>query len=470
VNIKRYVAATMPEAMEQIKRELGRDALILSQRPLRKKGLAGLFGKPMIEVVAAYENPAEPVAPATMPKLRAAPPGLRGSRASEPPGRSTELSVKADRALEALDKLSSDVFAPSADKPPPAQPPLVPPQAASQAYSKAAQNFRQPAPHDTPPEDDGFVKLKAPEARPSERVINKQSEMKDERLSALENKIDELSSSLNSLAGTIRSTHDARSYTPDIDALLLSLLENETHEEFAHKLAREVSDIVKKQQAEPNEVMEQLLRQTIGQAEPIKVKKFKRTVVLLIGPTGVGKTTTLAKLAAIYSINHHAKVGAITTDTYRIAAVEQLKTYAQILEIPLTIVYSPDEMGDALREHDDKDIVFIDTAGKSPSDHTHEEEVKDLIRHSDCDEVHLVLSATTSFTGLLNILNSYSFINDFKLIITKLDETPTWGTLLNARILSDRPISYTAIGQNVPDDIEVADVRKIVARLMTRDP
>ncbi|MCL2002672.1 MAG: flagellar biosynthesis protein FlhF [Oscillospiraceae bacterium] len=467
MNIKRYVAATMPEAMEQIKRELGRDALILSQRPLRKKGLGGLFSKPMIEVVAAYENPAEP-APPPPPKLRAAPPGSRGSapKAPETPPRGAELSVTADRALEALDRLS--VATPSAERPAVTRPPLTPPQTASLAYTKAAQSFRQ-----TPPpakEDDGFLPLEAPEARPSERVINRQPEVRDERLSALENKIDSLSSSLNALAGTIRQTRDSRSYSPDIDALLLSLLENETHEEFAHKLAREVSDIVKKQQADSNEVMEQLLRQTIGQAEPIKLKRFKRTVVLLIGPTGVGKTTTLAKLAAIYSINHHAKVGAVTTDTYRIAAVEQLKTYAQILEIPLSIVYSPEEMSDALREHEDKDIVFIDTAGKSPSDRSHEDEVKDLIRHSDCDEVHLVLSATTSFTGLLNILNAYSFLNDFKIIVTKLDETPTWGTLLNARLLSDRPISYTAIGQNVPDDIEVADVRKIVARLMTRDP
>jgi flagellar biosynthesis protein FlhF len=427
----------------------------------------------MIEVVAAYEHPVEPT-PSRTPKLRAPAPGTRGApfRAPEPPARGAELSVKADRALEALDKLSSGVYSTPADRSapePPAYPPLTPPQTASQAYARNAQPFSRPP--EPPKEDDGFKRLDAAaEARPIERIIHKQPPAGDERISALENKIDALTSSLSALAGTIRHGHDSRSYGPDIDALMLSLLENETHEEFAHKLAREVSEIVKKQQAEPNEVMEQILRQTLGQAEPIKLKRFKRTVVLLIGPTGVGKTTTLAKLAAIYSINHQAKVGAITTDTYRIAAVEQLKTYAQILEIPLTIVYSAEEMGDALREHEDKDIVFIDTAGKSPSDRSHEDEVKDLIRHSDCDEVHLVLSATTSFTGLLNILNAYSFLNDFKLIITKLDETPTWGTLLNARLLSDRPISYTAIGQNVPDDIEVADVRKIVARLMTRDP
>jgi flagellar biosynthesis protein FlhF len=454
--------------MAQIKQELGGDALILSQRAIRKKGFAGRFKKPQFEVVAAYETPLE-VPSNPLPKLRINPQGVPVPPVRPPQTdmlQGANVSLRADRALEALDKLSSDAFATSA-------PSLISPRTAASAYNKAAQPFRSefPPPPELGGDDEDFGQMELPDTTPIERIFQRPpEEQRDGQISALENKIDELSSSLNALAGTIRHSHDARSYSPDVEALLLSLLENETHEEFAHKLAREVSDIVKKQQASPHEVMEQLLRQYIGQAEPIKLKRFKRTVVLLIGPTGVGKTTTLAKLAAIYSINHHAKVGVITTDTYRIAAVEQLKTYAQILEIPLTIVYSPEEMGDALREHEDKDIVFIDTAGKSPSDHTHEDEVKDLIRNSDCDEVHLVLSATTSFTGLLNILNAYAFLSDFRLIITKLDETPTWGTLLNARFLTDRPISYTAIGQNVPDDIEVADVRKIVARLMTRDP
>jgi flagellar biosynthesis protein FlhF len=428
--------------MEQIKTELGRDALILSQRTLRKKRL---FSKPLVEVVAAYETAPEP-APAAknpLPQLRTIRHGAyqpMPPAKKQPPSRDAELSVSADRALEVLEKLSSGAFLEPEAKPP-----------------KAVRI----------PDDDGFRPIFTPAN--TEKTVNRQ-DVPPPTLTALENKLDALSSSVSTLAGSLRQSHDPRTYSPEVEALLMSLLENETHEEFAHKLAREVSDIVKKQQADPNEVMEQLLRQYIGQAEPIRLKRFKRTVVLLVGSTGVGKTTTLAKLSAIYSINHHAKVGVITTDTYRIAAVEQLKVYTQILEVPLSVVYAPEEIEDALKEHEDKDIVFVDTAGKSPTDRTHEEEIKNLIRYSDCDEVHLVLSATTSFTGLLNILNAYSFLNDYKLIVTKLDETPTWGALLNARFLSDRPISYTAIGQNVPDDIEVADVRKIVARLMTRDP
>jgi flagellar biosynthesis protein FlhF len=149
--------------------------------------------------------------------------------------------------------------------------------------------------------------------------------------------------------------------------------------------------------------------------------------------------------------------------------VEQLKTYAEILQTPLAVAYSADDIPDCLREHDDKDIVFIDTAGRSPSGTDLETEVTELIRKSEADEVHLTLSATTGFTGMLHIVNTFHFLREYKILFTKLDETPTWGSLLNARFLTDRPISYTALGQGVPDDIEVMNSGKIINRLMGRD-
>lgn len=462
MNIKRYTAATMAEAMAEIRRELGPDAFILSQRNIRAKGLKGFFTKPMVEVMAAYEVP-EPERPAAVRQSNPLPslvsqPASRPSRVTAynaqarpidprvtaaPEPRNSELGYSADRALEMLEKLSSI---------PEKAPPLV----------------QQPTLFSKNNESEGFKPAAFSEVTPRDRVIGKAVET-EAKIATLENKIDTLSESINTLVGKMHLTGETRSYGPDIDQMTMCLLENETHQEFVTKLTREVNDIVAKKKEQPREVMEQLLRQYIGLSDPIKLKRYKRTVVMLVGPTGVGKTTSLAKLAAIYAINHHAKVGVVTTDTYRIAAVDQLKTYTQILEIPMSIVYSPEEIGDALREHEDKDVVFIDTAGKSPSDRTHEEELKELIRASDCDEIHLVVSATTSFSGLLNILGAYTFLTDFKLIITKLDETPGWGTILNARFLSDRPLSYIADGQTVPDDIEVADAKKIVDRLLKKD-
>ena len=456
MNVKKYTAGTLAEAMEQIKAELGPDAFILQQRSVRRKGLPGLFHKPQIEVTAAYETK-NPQANRLPPLVSRAPQEdfasqLRAARENLPDYRP---SVSAQPPVS---QSASRAGTPGTYAPPPGRRPVILPQ--------EAQDEKFP----DPPEETAFVPLSAPPVLTEERVVGRvvSPGASNVKIAALENKIDALSSSIDSLMGRMARSHDARGFSPEVDSQLVSLYENETHEEFISKIGREISDIVTKQKADTAEVTEQILRQYIGQPEPIKLKRFKRTVVMLVGPTGVGKTTTLAKLAAIYSINHHAKVGVITTDTYRIAAVEQLKTYTQILEIPLSIVYTPEEIVDALKEHEGCDVVFIDTAGKSPSDKTHEEEITALIRHSDCDEVHLVLSATTSFAGMLGILSAYSFLADYRVIFTKLDETPTWGGLLNARFMSDRPLSYVTTGQAVPDDIEVADTRKIVEKLMTR--
>ncbi len=434
MNVKRYLAENVADAMEQIRNELGRDAFILNTRKIRRKGLLGFIRKPLVEVVAAYENPSSGIparltAQANQSSMRqAAPVGAW----VPPPNPDQDVLRFKDTALSTSATITPS-FAPQTPLP------------TNDGFQPLFQQIRTSEPNAPRPED-------------AEKIQN------------LENKLDSLSTTLGNLVSKMQIKGDYRaSYPAEVEALLLALIENEVHEEFAHKVAREVSEIVSKQQEDCGEVMEQILKQYLGEVAPIKLKRFKRQVVLFVGPTGVGKTTTLAKLAAIYAINHHAKVGIITTDTYRIAAVEQLKTYAEILDVPISVAYSPSEVTDELKAHEDKDIVFIDTAGKSPNDRTHEAEITQLIKASQADEVHLVLSATTSFAGCLNIINTYSFLRDFKLLFTKMDETSTWGTILNLKFLSDKPMSYMASGQNVPDDIEVANSRKIIQRLMGRE-
>ncbi len=424
MNVKRYIANDMPEALSKIRDELGRDAFILNQRTIRHKGLRGFFRKPMVEVVAAYEPP----------ESAAEPPAKKKKPNPLPP--LTPQLKKTDRPLPESD-MSEAV--------PPA--PLKFP-----AYQGAGPEFKP---------------VVLPGASPRGAVAIKPPVQDDSKIASLETKIEALAATVQNLTGAINSSREAvrGGYPAEVDSLLGSLLENEVHEEFAHKIAREVTEIVTKQKANPVEVMEQILRQTLGEPAPLRLKRFKRTVVMLVGSTGVGKTTTLAKLAAIYHINHHAKVGIITTDTYRIAAVDQLRTYAEILEVPLSVVYGPDELPEALREHEDKDVVFIDTAGKSPKDRTLEEEITSMIKLSDCDEVHLVLSATTGFAGLLNIITTYGFLKDYKILFTKMDENPAWGVVLNTKFLTDKPISFIGSGQTVPDDIEVMNPRDIIQRL-----
>ena len=182
---------------------------------------------------------------------------------------------------------------------------------------------------------------------------------------------------------------------------------------------------------------------------------------MFIGPTGVGKTTSIAKLASRECLNNHRSVGLITVDTYRIGAIEQLKIYANILDIPIKVVFSATEIGDAIREFDDKDLIFIDSTGRSQKNIGQLIELEEYIK--DFKDVHkyLVLSMTTKNTDFVKIIRSYKKIGFNSLLLTKFDETYSFGNILNTTYVTDRPISYISTGQNVPDDIEAASKDKI---------
>lgn len=190
--------------------------------------------------------------------------------------------------------------------------------------------------------------------------------------------------------------------------------------------------------------------------------------VALIGPTGVGKTTTIAKLAAHFAIKENCKVALITADTYRIAAVEQLKTYADILEIPIEIVYTSADLMAALTLHQDKDLVLIDTAGRSPGNDEHLAELQSLLAINPYIETHLVLSATTKTKDALQIIKKFAICAPQKLLFTKVDEASNVGTILNIIYHFPTILSYITTGQNVPDDIEMVNAEKL-ADLMLRD-
>jgi flagellar biosynthesis protein FlhF len=217
---------------------------------------------------------------------------------------------------------------------------------------------------------------------------------------------------------------------------------------------------------DPADAFEQVVRLRLGEPDGIKLQRFKRTVAVFIGPTGAGKTTTIAKLAAKYAIHEKAKVGLVTADAYRIAAHEQIKTYSDILEVPLKTIYKPDEIITALQELDDTDIVLVDTPGKSPNDKTHQAEIASIIAKSGATEVFLVISAATGYKSCVMVADQYRFVKDFKVLLTKMDETMTSGMALNARALTGKPLSYVTTGQSVPDDIELFDSNAATRQLV----
>jgi len=194
---------------------------------------------------------------------------------------------------------------------------------------------------------------------------------------------------------------------------------------------------------------------------PIKLKEGGTQVVAFVGPTGVGKTTTIAKLAAIFALFEEKKVALVTADTYRIAAVEQLKTYAKIIGIPIEVVFTPQEVRRAIEKHLDAEIILMDTAGRSHYDSMKMSELKSYIEASSPDEVHLVLSLNTKYKDLEEIVKRFSCVPINKMVLTKLDETSTFGNILNLVRDFSIPVSYVTNGQDVPKDIEVADPYKL---------
>ncbi len=209
----------------------------------------------------------------------------------------------------------------------------------------------------------------------------------------------------------------------------------------------------------------------IGQPREISFEK-KPAIVFLIGPTGVGKTTTLAKLASRYKISEHKKVAFLTADTFRIAATEQLSVYANILEVDSVVLLSPEDLKKEIGEHKDCDLIMVDTLGFSHKNETQKASLKqllDAVPEKYDKQVYLVLSATTKYKDLKMIVDAYRSFTDFNLIFTKLDETSCYGNIFNIRMYSDAPLSYVTDGQNVPEDIAVLDAQKLVKNLLGGD-
>ena len=178
--------------------------------------------------------------------------------------------------------------------------------------------------------------------------------------------------------------------------------------------------------------------------------------VMFVGPTGVGKTTSIAKIAAIHSLWEGRRVVLVTADTYRIAAVEQLRTYAKILGIPLEVAFDPRELEGILAKHRSADLVLLDTAGRSHKDAKRMDELRGLYESFAPDAVHLVLASNLKYRDMLDVIDRMGVVPLRSLLFTKMDETSTFGPLLNVVEDFDLPLSFFTVGQNVPNDIEVA--------------
>ena len=253
--------------------------------------------------------------------------------------------------------------------------------------------------------------------------------------------------------------------------LYRTLLENEVNEKYVNQILDEAEKVMHSGSSVDvilsNVYQKMILK--LGQPDTICVTGKKPRIIFFVGPTGVGKTTTIAKIASKYKLEMGMKIAFLTADTYRIAATEQLRVYANILDAPMSIIYSSEEMNAAIERVSEYDLIFVDTAGFS---HKNDEQCNDMkkmlagLDEAYEREVYLVVSATTKYKDLLEIADRYKEIADYKLIFTKLDETEAYGNIYNIKMYSGAPLSYMTNGQNVPDDIEEFNTQKIVKQLL----
>lgn len=314
-----------------------------------------------------------------------------------------------------------------------------------------------------------------PAPQPVEETVRKDS-------SAIEEKLDSLQSLLEQQLQKPDENKEDKSVKEgdkeeetEIDKFMKllhnTMLENEVDETYAGDIIHEIEQINKPNMpfdyALANIYQKMILK--FGMPSCITPAQSGIKMVFFIGPTGVGKTTTIAKIASIFRVDQKKKVALLTADTYRIAAAEQLRTYANILEVPFRIIYTVEEIDRAIEDFKDYDYILIDTAGHSHQNQTQKESMSTLIHSVDDKiekEVYLVLSATTKYRDLISIADSYKEMTDYKLIFTKLDETTTLGNLLNLRLYTGAELSYVTYGQNVPDDIEEFNSQSTVKQLL----
>lgn len=383
MRVKKYTASSMPEAMKQVRAELGSDAVILNSRVIQSSGFMGFFRKNSIEVIAAVDPEAV-------------------------------MAIKQD-AQEKVQK----------------------------------ENYKKPAP---------FTERKQiPVENPSRNTVNDHLLKEITHLKDMIETKDASSILPAAIPEAIRSQivklQDQEVQSSILDSLTAALLEKwymgggnasslEIEKWIAEEIARKMSGY------------------------PFGGISFKKKFINIVGPTGVGKTTTIAKIAAECVLKHQKKVAFITTDTYRIAAIEQLKTYAKILDVPIEVCYNLDDFNAAKEKFAEYDHVFIDTAGRNFRNPKYVSDLKKGIDFDSDIETYLVLALTSKQRDMEEIRSQFSLITIDKFIFTKADETSSYGSILNMTEKFSTGVAYLTNGQDVPDDLVVADPKVIANTIL----
>lgn len=444
--VKKFQAPTETEAVLKARDELGSSAVVLNVKTLKQRGIFRLFRKDMVEITAAQE----------------------------------ENEGAGEKSRTSFDEIAGDVLA---DTDMPAQEGPAAAYTPSGYAPRVSMTVRSPRP--------------AGAYQPSSQVSAADTAAIEQKLDSLQqllkNRMDydytvSKERTADRAAQDVQNSYELNGADEGrrvvqerentnyrfLQLIYKKMLENDVNEKCADSIIGDIENSLKKE-SNIDSILAAVYQKVIlklGEPHIITLQEDKPKVAFFIGPTGVGKTTTIAKIASKFKLEEHARVAFITSDTYRIAAVEQLNTYASIISCPVSVVYSADELEHCLEEYKDYDLILVDTAGRSHKAEGQMDELMELIERTrqksdefDVD-IYLTLSVTTKSKDLVSIVERYQDIKDWSVIFTKLDETCSLGNILNIRMITDAPLSYTTLGQNVPNDIEVIDKQALAKQLL----
>ena len=432
--IKKFVGKNEEEATSLAKKDLGENLVIMNVRKVKAKPPFAFLKSKRVEVTAAIEE--EDPAMVRIRKIARAQDSAQTKNSAQA---SASVTSKAPGDTAAATSASSGVT-------PPLSSASVSPDEKSKSIEEKLDNLQNMLEKKLGNGEETKEEIKkaapAPEAKPSSEPAAPAAQEPDRETSRF------------------------------LRLLYNTMIDNDIDEKYVNELVSN-ADKAGKPGAKLDHYLSAVYQKMIlrfGKAEGISEPAGKGPVVIFfIGPTGVGKTTTIAKVASSLSVNDKKKVALLTTDTYRIAAADQLRTYASILEVPFRVIYSEDELLIACDDFRDCDYILVDTAGHS---HKSEELLARQRAYMAClpetftKQCFLVVSATTKYKDLKKIVDNYKTVSEFQLIFTKLDETSTLGSLYNIRCYSESPIAFVTCGQNVPDDIETFNAQRIVKQLL----
>ncbi len=457
----------MAEALRLVRERLGADAVILHTRSYRQGGFLGIGARTVVEVTAMpgrdYGQRKRPAAQPGTPK--AASPAKQTVLASATSDRVELSSAARMRATAAAaPALASAASTTNASTEPTAGELIRRSYAAARAELEKGQASGA-----------GMSAIHAGGAHGVSVVSPSSSSSSVDQARQLTDELRAVKALVQKLADR-PGAMPAPSGAPDVPEALVDvytrLIQQEVAEGLARRIVEEVASALPAGESDASAVLgavQQRIALMLPKGESVSVPRRKASgpcVVALVGPTGVGKTTTVAKLAATWKLKHGLKVGVVTLDTYRIAAVEQLRTYANIIGTPLEVVARPAEMRPCLERLSGCDVVILDTAGRSQRDDEKLTELRMFLHEAQPDEVHLVLSSTCHQRVLDQTVERFNVLNPGMVIFTKLDEAVGYGTLLNVAERLSKQISYITTGQEVPHQIEPGDARKLASLVM----